>query len=468
MQTTELNTKKTTANSINNHVQDQKINTNHAQLNRQSAQSFLQNISKERPKVSEGLQRSLNSLQGNLSKDITISDNELSLSANTQSKDAPYTSLSTKLIDRDKNLQDTAAKILSSADNFVRAKDASLKLKKDFAALPASLKEGSATGNALAKAVTESLAELSSHRTMGAGLIRDLSIRGIYVSAEEPSSIQKNATTRLLASTISFIRDNAKEVLNKLASFDGNIEERSNNEATFNEDSTQDLKNSAFKDTAAQDLKDNNTYLDIFKRNNSSQNESLSLSVEPSERIKQIIARAAEKARRSNLIRTDSSNSPNKSSTSDAIDSADKSSSNLRELASRASSLERQFRTERQKLVQDGKLPDPADYPDQKSTQAKAEKNANASENVMDETLATSNNAKASNIKNLNHAHLKVSYNAVQSSFFGGLASVPGMDLPLSDFNDEQLKAFTAVSEAQTLNSKRMISQVISAAFDGR
>ena len=452
MQTTELKTEKNTATGIKNNAEDTKNQQINAQLNRLSAQNYLQNLARERPHVGEGLQRTLNSLHANLNKSLVLSDEELKALANKGCQDLPYTNLSCKLIDRDKNLQDTAARLLSTADSFVRAKDSSSNLKKVFQDLPATLREGSDTGNALAKAVTEGLATLGSHKNMGAGLIRDLSVRGIYISADEPGNGEKNAATRVLKSTVSFIRDNSQDILKELKGYAGSAESivKAEPYASKEESDLQSSQNASLKASAG---KDNSTYLDIFKKNSDLQNENIPLSSEPSERIKQIIARAAEKARRSNLIRTESSNKNSANNTS----YDNKGSSKLRELASRASSLERQFRSERQKIAQDGKLPDPAPSPDEKTGLSMQSITSQDNLNTL-----KSNNAAASNISNLNNAQVKISYSAVQSSFFGSLATVPGMDLPLQDFNQDELKAFAAVSEAQALSSKRVISQVLS------
>ncbi len=450
MQTTELKTDKTIATDIKSTAEKNKTQNNTAQLNRQSALNYLQTLAKERPDVSEGLQRTLSSLHSNLSKDIECSDKVLRSQGQNGSSDTPYTNLSGKLIDRDKNLQDSTAKLLSTAEGFVRGRDASATLKKAFNDLPLSLKEGSSTGNAIAKAVTEALAELSCHKTMGAGLIRDLSVRGIYLSADEPSIKQKNATTRLLSSTVSFIKNNSHDVLKHIAIYDGNDAPDEAGEAVV-----QNSKEPSLRSSALQNDRNNDTYLDIFKKNNTDPNENNTLPSEPSERIKQIIARAAEKARRSNLIRTESS-----VKNSSGNDNTAQNTTNLRELASRASSLERQFRIERQKIAEGGKLPDPAQYPDDQNAKKTETTMSKVSSNTLN--VAASGNSPSSKISNLDNAQVKISYSAVQSSFFGSMASVPGMDLPLQDFNADELKTFAAVSEAQVLSSKHVISQVLS------
>lgn len=446
-------------------------------LNAQATDVFLQKISAERPYVSENLQRSLNSLHASLSEKLKnpVQDSN---TPHNPSANAPLARLSTKLIERDPTLQEKTARALSTASKPVSSRQAVTTLKQSLAVLPASLQEGNETGDALGRTLTGTLSDLSDHPSMGAGLIRDLAVRGIYVTQDSLPLKNRAAAERMLSNTISFIRSNSPEVLSTLAP------NKTLNSTSSNTPSLRAEHNTEV--TTNEDLR-NNTYLDIFKKkdlstqknsletpsasaktnaqvadeikstplvndsedvvSDSSQNSNLKNFAEPSERIRQIIEKAADTVRRGNLMRSDDTTSRKETTSPN-----ENQHTPLRDLVSRASMLERQFREERQRLNTDENAT--ANTQSQKTVVASKDGQTQALQN---NALNTSSNT----FKDLNKAQFSFSYSAIQNSFYGGIASVPGMDLPVEDFNSSEVKDFIANSQAAELNSKKILNTVL-------
>lgn len=483
METSELQLDHTSAVDSGVEKRGEKPAATAAAVNLQATSKYLQLLSSQRGSVSEGLSQTLNSVQATLNEYVKDPSKAKEVSAAADESGGVYRNLSVKLVERDRNLQEKVAQDLSDASRLVRSKDAADALSTEMERLPPSLSEGTEAGKALAKTVTSSLASLSDHGSMGAGLIRDLAVRGVYVTENEESTQSRNASEKVLDLSLAYIRANSPETLAAIP------EETSAKPARPGTTTPQIM--TRYLRQALDEFPDENTYLDIFRKQagKSEKTEGQDqISKETSQRIHELIAKAAATAKRGNLIpgRTEGGSAASgeqvqseslrtqiqKSGTSDSsTGSGSGRELSLSELSARASMLQRQFRMERQKLAAEGKLPNPADYPQSAADEAAGAKpatHAGSAKTTGGETTsrAQEQNARGdvkteSAARDLTSAEVKISYKAVQSSFFGGIAAVPGMDLPVADFSSGDVKAFADAAQVSSLTSSRTMSRVL-------
>lgn len=483
METSELQLDHTSAVDSGVEKRGEKPAATAAAVNLQATSKYLQLLSSQRGSVSEGLSQTLNSVQATLNEYVKDPSKAREASAAADESGGVYRNLSVKLVERDRNLQEKVAQDLSDASRLVRSKDAADALSTEMERLPPSLSEGTEAGKALAKTVTSSLASLSDHGSMGAGLIRDLAVRGVYVTENEESTQSRNALEKVLDLSLAYIRANSPETLAAIP------EETSAKPARPGTTTPQIM--TRYLRQALDEFPDENTYLDIFRKQ-AGKNEKTEgqdqISKETSQRIHELIAKAAATAKRGNLIpgRTEGGSAASGEQVqseslrtqiqkSASPDSSTGSGSgrelSLSELSARASMLQRQFRMERQKLAAEGKLPNPADYPQSAADEAAGAKPATHAGSAKTTGGETTSRAQEQSVRSdvktesaardLTSAEVKISYKAVQSSFFGGIAAVPGMDLPVADFSSGDVKAFADAAQVSSLTSSRTMSRVL-------
>ena len=371
-----------------------------ASMNKAATANYLSSLRREQDEVGDNLSRSMNKLNQSLSQAAAKSDT-VTVDEQAQ-KMAVYSKLAGKLIDRDSSLQEKVAQNLSSNSNVVRSKDASESLQKAMDNLPPALKEGTQAGKDLAKFMVENLVTLSDRKQMGAGLERDLAVRQISIPKNQPNSRIQQASSKVLSASIEYVKNNQPEVLAKIPP---------ETKAESQTSSTTTIK--AQEHSAPAQTKDT-TYISALKAqrhqsaiNNDQEPKAQApqdkISAEISKRIHSLIAQAATTAKSGNLIslspeeaeRFDRTQSPqssdnlkrifgqnnnSSSNTSSVNNGADgelpppsttnnQAPTNVRqlslaELSARANQLQTQFREERQRIVQEGKLPDPAQMPE--------------------------------------------------------------------------------------------------------
>ena len=371
-----------------------------ASMNKAATANYLSSLRREQDEVGDNLSRSMNKLNQSLSQAAAKSDTA-TVDEQAQ-KMAVYSKLAGKLIDRDSSLQEKVAQNLSSNSNVVRTKDASESLQKAMDNLPPALKEGTQAGKDLAKFMVENLVTLSDRKQMGAGLERDLAVRQISIPKNQPNSRIQQASSKVLSASIEYVKNNQPEVLAKIPP---------ETKAESQTSSTTTIK--AQEHSAPAQTKDT-TYISALKAqrhqsaiNNDQEPKAQApqdkISAEISKRIHSLIAQAATTAKSGNLIslspeeaeRFDRTQSPqssdnlkrifgqnnnSSSNTSSVNNGADgelpppsttnkQAPTNVRqlslaELSARANQLQTQFREERQRIVQEGKLPDPAQMPE--------------------------------------------------------------------------------------------------------
>lgn len=336
-------------------------------FNYQASLQLLSEIAKLRPQTCEKLQNDLNSLHACL-QEYTADEAAASNASLNANGDKNYQRLSLTLISKDKNLADLIARAFSSAQNPVGAKDAAAIFAKSFDSLPKAFDEGTDCGNALAKTVTEALSELSDHRHMGAGLKRDLALRSVS-SEGRLSKANLEGARKVLNAAATFVKNNAQTVLNTLpaGSFSQKIPSITEKDLGYTQVAADD-KNTDYAQILKQQRREN-------ARSEQNAEADRPVSDETAQRIRCIIARAAAAARRGNLYpdaQTRENPVSDQVAKDPSLDNSQETTANnkdnevsLSELAARASKLQQQFREDRRKLAAEGKLPDPAAYPEE-------------------------------------------------------------------------------------------------------
>lgn len=349
-----------------------------ASVNINATSNYLSIISRHKGLLTESHARTFTQLQGNLNGYITDQNSIESAQYDADSAQiGHYRKLTVAVINRDPELQEKVAQALSTSKTLVRSKDASSILETDLKKLPPPLSEGSPAGKTLSKFICQSVVNLTDSQNMGAGLQRDLAIRDVYLPEEKLSLRQNQATSEALNASIAYVKSNQPEVLEKLDKIQ-----------TINKivpGSTKPQIMTRYLRQALDEFPEDSTYLDIFKKNkeNAASKETETevpdeISKDTSKRIRELIMKAAQSARRGNLIppSKDALNNTQQSvqnikenesikaqtqNISRAEDnSVDASKLSLSELSARAAKLQAQFREERQRIVNEGKLPDPA------------------------------------------------------------------------------------------------------------
>ena len=495
-----------------------------ALINVKAASKYLSLLSRDRSVVSDGLKRTLNSVQSTLNSYIQDKDKIKSAATSSGlSGEGELTRLSSRVIARDSALSESVAEDLSTKSKLVRSREAATEFGKTMSSLPPALKEDTAAGSAISKTIAQSLLNLTDHETLGAGLERDLAVRGIYVPEQELSQRSREATSRVLQVSLAFAMSNSPEVLESLPPDESEPEKEAPG-STTPQIMTRYLRK------ALNEFPDDSTYLDIFKKNREASESARDdkVSEETMERIHNLIVKAAQSARRGNLIpgdaQTDESGNSGVSEKSASTGSAaprsarsdtanqtgpseDARGLSLSELSERASRLQRQFRLERQKLASEGQMPDPAEYPksvtiaaaktdsdlnessasgvasDIKSSSQSAQRSSAPSETPEEKASLqngdTDNNARVSlekyqsadalsNGKDgatsgipLENSSVNFSYKAIQNQFFGGISSAPGITIPVTDFDNKSLSGFAARELWQDFTTPRTINRII-------
>lgn len=346
-----------------------------ARINANATSHYITVINHNKGLLCEGHARTYTQLSVNLNE--YLKDPETLDVSNLDEDSAElghYRKLTSQVINRDPALQEKVAQDLSTGHQLVRSKDASAELEKNLKKLPEALSEGTPAGKNLSKFICQSVVNLTDYENMGAGLQRDLSIRQVYPPTQELSLRQKTATADALTASIAYVKSNQPEVL-------ATIKEELKVETTKPGTTTPQIMTQYLRQ-ALEEFPEDSTYLDIFKQNRNRQSGPVDglpdedkISQETSKRIHDVIMKAAISARKGNLItETDQNTKTAQASSNSTVKvtpelskaediSVDAAKLSLSELSARAAKLQQQFREDRMRLVQEGKLPDPASLP---------------------------------------------------------------------------------------------------------
>ncbi|MDT3663698.1 MAG: hypothetical protein ROM54_09350, partial [Anaerobiospirillum sp.] len=400
---------------------DKAPSTRPAAINRPATTQYLNTIAHEQDEVGEALARSINRVNQSLSQASQSPDHEQA-PVDPQAKSmAVYTRLAGKLIDRDQGLQEKIAHNLSEPSHPVKTKDAAHSLQQVMAKLPERLQEGTSSGKELAKFMVQNLVQLTNTKNMGAGLERDLAMRQINVPHHPVNARQQQASTKVLAASINYIKQNQPEVLAKVRT------QEPTKQATSTTTEHTAAARSAERHMVTSAEIEGKTYLDIFKQRSAQSTQQAQsaqqahsfhpqgrgvpydqMSEEISQRIHELITKAASNAKSGNLIKLSPEEAanfdrtvsaareraqglePNNTRLQSMLDSGTSTQQqsrvgqgpdgvlppehktnaepvrglSLSELSARAAKLQQQFRDERQRIVSEGKLPNPAQLPE--------------------------------------------------------------------------------------------------------
>ncbi len=338
-----------------------------ARINTQATANYISVMSRQKGLLAESSQRTYNQLSSSLNTYVQDPDSLKDLNADKDSAVlGHYRKLTVQVINRDPSLQEKVAQDLSSAKELVRSRDAASTLEQNMKKLPESLSEGVPAGKNLSKLICQSVVNLTDYENMGAGLQRDLAIREVYSPKSELSLRSKIATSDALSASIAYVKSNQPEVLEHLSTQEPLEKPKPGT-------STPQIMTRYLR-KALDEFPEGSTYLDIFKKHKqeteaptSTEEYTDEVSQKTARRIHDLIHKAADTARRGNLIppkQTAEADIHTAMQTEDSISTdpkhKDASSLSLSELSARAAKLQQQFREERMRLAAEGKLPDPA------------------------------------------------------------------------------------------------------------
>lgn len=421
MEHIDLNSKLQTKEATNN-IQDKNTTLNKHQdlkLNPNATIKYLNLLSKWNYDLPENLKLSINNLNTNLSANIQNPTQEVNYDE-MQENLAKMQKLSIKIIDKDLKIQEKIAEELSNEGKMIRSREASAILDEKINNLPHTLKEGHPSGQALQKVILQSLTYLTDKDSMGAGLKKDLALKHIDISDEKLSTKEQALTWNVLESSVAYIQSNQKEVLKTLEHIDNT---QTKDDKLGNSTAAAMTR---YLRSALNEFPEDSTYLDIFKQKKE-EREALDndeINEQITQRIKTIIKKAAETARRGNLIKNkddlneaelkkEMPNTPqkehvdfkeNQKENERVINSNNTNNTrelSLSELSARAARLQQQFREERQRLAKEGKLPNPADMPENiPSLSAKDILDATLSKKSLSEIVMESKEGIKANIQN--------------------------------------------------------------------
>ncbi len=350
--------------------------------NKAATESLIDVLSSQQGVVNEHLNRTLGRL--NQALDSLLNNRDESLASKSEASELQK--LSYEVISRDGRLQERVAQAFSSPDRLVRSRDAKDFLQSSFENLPAKLTQESSTATLLSRTVLESLVSLSQKDSLGAGLERDLSLKQVYVPEKKLQGRASMASGKVLNASLAYLDSNQPSVLKTLVDNSSNTASTADNapDNTSKTGSSTAQVMAEYLKKALEEFPDDSTYLDIFKKNSEVRDN------RNSERIREVITNAAQMAKSNNLYPGSPNQILDESSDADAPDddltqpakltqtdpdadaytddprsksSVAGSSMTLAELSARAAKLQMQFTRERQRMVQEGKLPDPASPP---------------------------------------------------------------------------------------------------------
>ncbi len=342
-----------------------------AKINAQASSNYISVVSRHKGLLGESHARTFTQLSSNLNTYLKDPQSIKDLEVDKDSAQmGNYRKLTVQVINRDPTLQEKVAQDLSSSHELIRSRDAATTLESNLKKLPESLSEGTSAGKNLSKFICQSVVNLTDYESMGAGLQRDLAIRDVYAPNTELSPRSKIATTEVLSASIAYVKSNQPEVLATLK--EEQVVQKTKPGSTTPQIMTRYLRQ------ALDEFPEESTYLDIFKQNKhkvdgaetTSEDYADPVSKDTAKRIHDLVQKAADTARRSNLIpgktaidqeiaqQTQSANSQNLDTTSKT--DVDAKNLSLSELSARAAKLQQQFREDRIRLANEGKLPDPA------------------------------------------------------------------------------------------------------------
>ena len=337
-------------------LENDKPKTDPPKFNAPATRTYLQSLNQQHDNLTEDLQKTMRFLSNSLNGYL---QNPKDAGSGGGGSSGSFVKLSSQVISRDTRLQERVAQNLSTPSNPVHARDAASSLEQSMDRLGPALRDGTPAGQNLSRFVCQSLVTLTNRQSMGAGLERDLAQHDIYVPQTEPSARTIAATSQALSSTLTYIKANNGQTLNSLPA--------ENTAPPPDRSQTQGADATSYRPQDAQRQGADTTYLDIFRQHRSQATGQEAEERPPeqvSDRVRNLIERAADTARRANLFpgqdRSTASPQPRTGTAGTAAPAgtqvhleatATGQQPSLSELSARAARLQQQFREERQRLA---------------------------------------------------------------------------------------------------------------------
>ena len=337
-------------------LENDKPKTDPPKFNAPATRTYLQSLNQQHDNLTEDLQKTMRFLSNSLNGYL---QNPKDAGSGSGGSSGSFVKLSSQVISRDTRLQERVAQNLSTPSNPVHARDAASSLEQSMDRLGPALRDGTPAGQNLSRFVCQSLVTLTNRQSMGAGLERDLAQHDIYVPQSEPSARTIAATSQALSSTLTYIKANNGQTLNSLPT--------ENTAPPPDRSQTQGADATSYRPQDAQRQGADTTYLDIFRQHRSQATGQEAEERPPeqvSDRVRNLIERAADTARRANLFpgqdRSTASPQPRTGTAGTAAPAgtqvhleatAPGQQPSLSELSARAARLQQQFREERQRLA---------------------------------------------------------------------------------------------------------------------
>lgn len=259
------------------------------QVNVSAAYSYLGELTRYQGiKVSDEFAQAQNYLQRHIA--ALANEPERALNAKPAPTQKPLLEAFTRVINKDENIQEQIANGLTNRLQIVKTSEATELLKSYCDTLPKIFQESNEPGKALMRYMCEIVVNLTTSDNISPATVKQLAQQQIFAPEQALTPKIESVLSSLLGATIDFIQLNQPHVLSSIGREGQNILSPSSTKAQLAE----------FIAEAIEDLPEENTYLNIFSKK--SDNFEDEASREISLRVKELISKAVDIAKESNLI----------------------------------------------------------------------------------------------------------------------------------------------------------------------
>ncbi|MGN1393064.1 MAG: flagellar hook-length control protein FliK [Succinivibrionaceae bacterium] len=257
-------------------------------INVSATYSYLSVLTSEQHKLSDEMAQSQATLQRYIAS--LASEPERAENANPTPKEKPLLDLISKVVLRDENLQEKIASDLTSRIKVVKTSDSVTELQSYCDTLPKIFQESNDVGKALMRYLCEVVVNLSTSDNISPATTRQLAKENIFPPDGVLTPKGEQVLSKLLSSTIEFIRANQPDVLAVIG--------KGASEVIV--PSVAKMQMADFIQTALDEMPEEDTYLNLFTKN--SQNFEDETSAEIAKRVSELINKAATIARDGHLL----------------------------------------------------------------------------------------------------------------------------------------------------------------------
>ena len=373
------------------------------QVNVSAAYSYLGELTRYQGiKVSDEFAQAQNHLQRHIA--ALANEPERALNANPAPTQKPLLEAFTRVINKDENIQEQIANGLTNRLQIVKTSEATETLKSYCDTLPKIFQESNEPGKALMRYMCEIVVNLTTSDNISPATVKQLAQQQIFAPEQALTPKIESVLNSLLGATIDFIQLNQPHVLSSIGRESQNIISPSSTKAQLAE----------FIAEAIEDLPEENTYLNIFSKK--SDNFEDEASREISLRVKELISKAVDIAKESNLI------------PKAVVSEQEIEQQTLNELNKRAAEIESDISSEKNQKLQSAELENK-----KIAELAKEIAKSTASDSKAQETLPNSNKEQVQ-LEQQDNKNPVVSQNQVSTS---PLESVESDDDQLSVLQDK-------------------------------